>query len=155
MAIYLIKRGPRPDYHRAPFHPVIVCAKKYMAKREAGCTEDRAWLWSRESTKLNGEGFLLERWNGLDIDYGHLVREVGPMPDGTHTAFFHPHKKGEPWSLLDGAVWWDNKKMPPGFEKAGVVYPPDDFTQTRIIDTIFDKTHELIPTPHYWHDLAK
>lgn len=156
--MYLIKRGPRPDYHKAPFHPVIICAKKRVAKREAGSSSDRAWVWERFSTDVeNGEGFLLARWCGLDIDYGHVVHGFD-LPDGTPAAFHHQHRSlgydrpgevgakflgysaepQEPWTLIRGAVWWDDKLMPPVLAKAGVVYPPDDFTQQVILDAIAD-----------------
>jgi hypothetical protein len=82
-------------------------------------------------------GWLLERWNGLDLDYGHLVREVGPLPDGSHTAFFHD-RDSEPWTLLRGAVWWDDRVLPKYLEKAGVVYSPDDFTRNVILDAVED-----------------
>ena len=42
--VYLIKRGPRPEHHRAPFHPVIVCGKRRVAKWQAGWTGDAAWV---------------------------------------------------------------------------------------------------------------
>ena len=88
---------------------------------------------------MDGEGFLLERWNGFDIDYGHVVHDVGAMPDGTPCCFVHPHKVSEePWTLIKGAVWWDDKKIPPDFLVGGVIYPPDNFTQQRILDSIAD-----------------
>ena len=45
MSLYLIKRGPRPEHHKAPYHPVILCDRKRIAKWEAGWTGDRAWVW--------------------------------------------------------------------------------------------------------------
>lgn len=136
--MFLIKRGPRPDYHNAPFHPVIICNKRRVAKWEAGCTGDRSWVWERKSRMMDGEGFLLVRWNGFDIDYGHVVHNIGDMPDGTHCGFSHPGRGAEPWNLIKGAVWWDDKKMPTDFQKAGVIYPPDHFSQQRILDFISD-----------------
>ena len=136
--MYLIKRGPRPKYHLAPFHPVVICNKKAVAKWEAGDTGDRAWVWERSSNRMNGEGFLIVRWNGLDIDYGNVVKQVGPMTDGTLCGFVHPHTGREPWSLLKGAVWWDDKRIPPDLLEAGVIYPPDEFTQQCILDRISD-----------------
>lgn len=132
-AVYLIKRGPKPGFHRAPYHPVIICAKKPVAKWEAGWTGDAAWLWSHERG-VRGGGWLLERWNGFDVDYGHVVRGVA-MPDGTPAAFVHESTGREPWTLLEGAVWWDDKKMPGWMEAAGVIYPPDNFTRQRVLDT--------------------
>jgi hypothetical protein len=148
MHIWLIKRGPRPEHHNAPFHPVIVCGKKRIAKWEAGATDSKAWVWQWD---CDGSGFLLCRWNGFDVDYGHIVREVGPLPDGTHTGFFHDRDK-EPWTLLSGAVWWDDKKLPPCLEKVGLIYPTDDFTQQRILDHIADDGASGFgrEIPSYW-----
>lgn len=131
--IYLIKRGPRTEHHNAPYHPVIICNKKRIALWEAGSTKEKANVWGWFSPPYGG--LLLVRWNGLDIDYGGLVKEVGPLPDGTHTAFFHDRDK-EPFTLVKGAIWWDDKKMPKELENLGVIYPPDQFTQQSILDRI-------------------
>lgn len=130
--VYLIKRGPRPEYHKAPFHPVIICGTRHVAKREAGWTGDAAWVWSHERGTPVG-GWLLERWKGFDVDYGHVVRGV-VMPDGTEAGFVHAHTGREPWTLIAGAVWWDDRKVPQWLADAGVVYPSDDFTQQSIVN---------------------
>lgn len=154
--LYLIKRGPKPDYQKAPFHPVIICDLKRIAKWEAGWTGDRAWLWTHEAHH-DSSGWLLERWEGLDIDYGHIVRG-GDLPDGTPLAFAHrrrdlgyehfedgAHKwrgysedSQEPWTLLPGAIWWSESRMPEWIEASGVLYPPDHFSQQDILDNIAD-----------------
>jgi hypothetical protein len=134
--LYLIKRGPRPEHFRAPFHPVILCAKRAVAKWEAGWSGDASWVWSHERGTRAG-GWLLERWNGFDIDYGHVVRGL-TLPDGTEAAFVHEHTEREPWPLLRGAVWWHDKPMPAWLLDAGVTYPPDGFSQQRILDLIAD-----------------
>jgi hypothetical protein len=146
-ALWFIKRGPRPEHHRAPFHPAVICTRRYTAKWEAGWTGDRAWIWWHEG-KEPYTGWLLERWQGLDIDYGGLVK-CCKLPDGTQVGFFHRHRalgydrpgeKGathlgyseelqEPWSLLPGAVWWSDDPIPAWLVEAGVVLAEDDFTQ--------------------------
>jgi hypothetical protein len=148
--VYLVKRGPRPDYHRAPFHPVIVCGKRWVAKWEAGWTGDAAWVWSHERG-TSGGGWLLERWNGLDIDYGHVVRAV-TLPDGTDAAFVHEGTGREPWPLLLGATWWDDKPMPRWLVQYGVLYPMDGFSQQRILDTVADDGSSGCgrPIPPHW-----
>lgn len=149
MNLYLIKRGPRPSYHKAPFHPVVLCCKKRLAKIEAGCTGDRAWVWDRDSHLMNGLGFLLVRWEGLDIDYGHIVRHF-VLPDGTKTGFHH--SESEPFQLLNGAVWWDSKPIPDCLSKRGVIYPPDDHTQQTILDQIANDGCSGFgrPVPSHW-----
>lgn len=134
--IWLVRRGPREAHHLAPFHPVIVCAKSRIARSEAGWTGDAAWVWSHERPSRIG-GWLLERWNGFNVDYGHVVRPCR-MPDGTDGAFVHEHTRREPWSILAGAVWWDDRRMPKWLAEGGAIYPPDRFTQQRVLDAIAD-----------------
>ena len=133
---YLIKRGPRPEHHKAPFHPIIICPKKRIAKREANWSGEKAWVWERHKIEGCWEGFLLSRWNGLDIDYGHIVRGFA-LPDGTEAAFAHDPTR-EPYTLVMGAVWWDDKQIPKSLLSAGVIYPPDTFSRQWILDGIAD-----------------
>lgn len=154
MHLYLIKRGPRPDFHKAPYHPVIICACKDVAKWEVGATSAGAWLWEKESDPSSG--WLLGRWNGLDLDYGHIVHGF-KLPDGTPAAFQHD-RKAEPWTLLAGAVWWSDKPIPGWLMEKGVVYPPDEFTQKRILQVIEWSNEAKRPygpwpdvtAPHFW-----
>ncbi len=139
MALYLIKRGPKPEYHRAPFHPVILCDRKRIAMWEASWSGSQAWVWARDGLRNDGQGWLLQRWNGLDIDYGHVVRDF-VLPDGNHAAFYRDY---EPFpqgiqDLFAGAVWWSDKRMPAWLQERGVIYPPDAFTQQWILDHIAD-----------------
>lgn len=133
--VYLIQRGERPDYHVAPFHPVIVCGKKRVAEWQAGWSGDGATVWSHEPSS-SGSGWLTERWCGFDIDYGHVVR-VLKLPDGTFAGFVHD-RNAPPWTLLRGAVWWDDRPMPAWLQQAGVIYPPDSFTRQRVLDNVAD-----------------
>lgn len=147
-AVYLVRRAPMPEWCHAPYHPVIICGKRRVAKWEAGWTGDAAWVWSHERGTGAG-GWLLERWNGLDIDYGHVVRG-GTLPDGTEMAFSHQHHGRDPWPLIAGAVWWDDKKMPRWLEEAGVVYPTDHFTQQSIVNRVADDGYWERPVPDFW-----
>lgn len=147
--LFFIKRGPKPDYHQAPFHPYIICTRKGVATWEAGWTGDRTWLWSHEAAD-SGSGWLLERWEGLNIDYGHLVRGCS-LPDGTHVGFYHKHRDlgydpetkqrlgyaaelQEPWNLLPQAVWWSLDPIPEWLKDQGVMVPMDEFSRHRIIE---------------------
>jgi hypothetical protein len=130
MYFYLIKRGPKPDYHRAPYHPVIITPKRKVAKWEAGSTENRAWIWVGDAEG----GWLLVRWNGFDIDYGHTVHLIR-MPDGTEAKFYH-NRNAEPWTLLKGAIWWDTKEIPKRLLDLGVVNAPDEWTLEHIKRTL-------------------
>lgn len=146
--IYLIKRAPRPAYHRAPFHPVIICGKRRVAKWEAGWTGDASWVWSHARGEMAG-GWLLERWNGFDIDYGHVVRGV-LMPDGTDAAFVHEPTGREPWTLLDGAVWWDDQPLPKVLVERGVIYPPDLYSQQTVLRDIANTYERYQERPNFW-----
>jgi len=131
MSLYLIKKGPQPEYHKAPYHPVIICDYKPLAKWEAGWTGDEYWVWEKDNDPHTG--WLLVRWRGLDIDYGHLVRSH-TLIDGTKIAIVHDRDK-EPWTLINGAVWFSTRHLPFWLTDKGAIYPPDDFTQDRILDT--------------------
>jgi hypothetical protein len=149
--IYLIKRATRPAHHKAPYHPVILCHQKGVAKWEAGWTGDEATVWTHENGSPSS-GWLMGRWKGFDINYGYIIRGI-VLPDGTHGAICHKRRDmgydrsveppkwlgytddtQEPWSLLAGATWWSSKKMPPWIEGSGVLHPADSFTRNNIIE---------------------
>lgn len=133
--LYLLKRGPKPPYHRAPFHPVIVCDQRAVATWEAGWTGDRSWMWeaAREKEPYGiGGGWLLVKWEGLNIDYGHLIRGC-TLPDGTDVGFHHRHGRAlATWALLCGAVWWSSRPLPESLRKHGIIEAPDEFSLERI-----------------------
>jgi hypothetical protein len=134
--LYLIKRCVRPDYHKAPYHPVILCDNKKVALWEAGDSTKRAWVWSCEN--VPNIGWLLERWEGLDIDYGGLVKTVN-LPDGHNAAFWHYLNNDDPViinefrPLFVGATWWSLNDIPYWLKERGVVYPTDKFSQDNIV----------------------
>ena len=139
--LYLVKRSERPKHHIAPYHPVILCDRKRVAEWEAGGTDPAlrggAWVWEREGWDDNPYGWILAKWNGLNIDYVGLVTAFD-LPDGSHSAFWRDY---EDWpqgvrDLFSGAVWWSDKQMPEWLEQRDVLYPLDDFTQQRILDSI-------------------
>lgn len=136
MSLYLIKRGPRASHHRAPFHPVIICDLKYVAKWEAGNSGDGAWMWVAYQPGPNVGGWLLTRWNGFDIDYGAVVHGI-TMPDGSLAAFWRDYESE--WSvkdLLPGAIWWSKKNIPNWLAERGVIYSPDKFSRQSILDAV-------------------
>jgi hypothetical protein len=134
-SLYLIKRGPDYGAHWHPSltpHRVIVCTARHTARWEAGWTGDRAWVWERSTSADGGQGWLIVRWEGLEIDYGHTVRG-GKLPDGTSLGFSHPGNKDpqhrRPWELLRGAVWWSEHPLPTWLRvKWGVVQATDEYT---------------------------
>lgn len=148
MTLYLVKKRGRPDWHRAPYTQVLVTTRWDAAKWEAGYSGEGAWIWA-----IPGEfgGWLLMRWNGLDIDYGHVVRNV-TLPDGDIRAFDHRHTHPETFALADGATWWSPKKMPKWLQEWGVRYPSDRFTQQQILDWFADDGCSRFgrAIPDYW-----
>lgn len=153
MNLYLVKRGPRPDYHKVPCHPVIICTKRDTAEWEAGNSSRRAWVWEMFDGARDIGGWLLVRWEGLDIDYRPVVSGF-TLPDGTETAFWHKHDRPLPWDLLKGAVWWSDRRMPDWLKEAGAVYPPDQFTRDRILEDLGeirrrDPDHR-VTAPDFW-----
>ena len=129
--LYFVDRGrDRPEWHRAPYHRYLICTNKNAAYLEAGDSDRGACVWSR-GVGPGGEGWLWERWHGLDIDYAGLVKAV-TLPDGCCVAFVHPHRELPPWTLLSHAVWWSDKTMPEWLAAAGVRRPEDSFSREAI-----------------------
>ena len=138
--IYLIKRGPKPAHHAAPYSPIILCTLKRVADWEAGWSGDGAWMWEFSRGFGYGGGWLLVRWNGFPIDYGYIVRGL-TLPDGTQGAFWRSYKSDDGnyiGGLFPGATWWSTKEMPEWFKERGVVYPADDYSQQCILDITAD-----------------
>ena len=135
--LYLIKRGPKPEWHKAPFHPVILCDLKKVATWEIGWVGDKTWAWSHEGKARPCGGWLLEFWNGFLVNYGHIVRTF-ELPDGAKCGFWRDYHDAENGlkSLFAGAVWYSWNKIPGWIAEKGGIYPPDDFTQEHILETI-------------------
>jgi len=135
--LYLIKRGPQPDIHKMPYHSVILCTTKKVATWEAGTSKDQAWVWTREGHIDNGFGWLLERWNGLDIDYG--VVSNFDLPDGTRAAYWRSNDN-EISDLLSQTVWWSSKPIPAWLVEKGVTSVSDEHSRGMIQ---FAETHAI------------
>jgi hypothetical protein len=110
---------------------------KRLAYWEAGCTCKAANIWRRYTAEPGGEGWLLVRWKGLDLDLGPIIHAC-VLPNGETSGFAHPHNPEMKWvwGLLNGATWWSSKVAPPWLLEAGVAYPADIFTQQRILDDV-------------------
>lgn len=156
-SIALIRNGPRPDYYHpsVPHHPVLIVARKRVFEALKGWTGDGRSVWSHEGM-TESSGWFLERWNGLDIDYGPVVRSL-ILPDGTTGAFIHD-RNAAPWTLISGAVWMDDRYLPDWLEDRGVIYPPDAWTRRQVMNSLAhgmgncnrDDTH-----PPFWPALAE
>jgi hypothetical protein len=127
--IYLVKRGLQPAIHKAPYHPVIICTRRHTAQWEANDSNHHAWVWEHPRF-MEAPGWLLVRWNGFDVDYGHVVHTI-TMPDGTQGAFVHERDRA-PWTLLPEAVWWSDEPIPEWLIRYGVRQPDDEFSQELI-----------------------
>lgn len=154
MSLYLIKRGPRPPHHNAPFHPVIICDRKRLADEGVSFTGDRDWVWRKDTTGKDGKGWLLIRWEGLIIDYGYLVRG-SILPDGSHTAFWRDYEtregEGSVKDVLAVATWWSDTTIPGWLKDRGVDYAKDAFSQKRILELCAGEDGALRMTrPAHW-----
>jgi len=130
-SVYLILRSDKPKHHNAPYHSVILCSRKHIAKWEAGDSSDKATVFTKNNDPH--EGFLMERYKGFDIDYGHIVKLIDLFDDEMKSGFHHPHTTNT-WELLKGATWWSYDKLPQWLIDRGVTYPEDNFTKRRILD---------------------
>jgi len=99
----------------------------------------------------------LEVWNGLQL-MGIMPNRYR-FPDGTELDLMVHDRAKEPWTLLDGAVWWSNQKIPAWLQEKGVIYPPDSFTQERIIGNINNSRdgNDLEPVypPDFWPEATE
>ena len=129
-AFYMIKRDG--EHWRSKGYPLVtLCTREDVAKQMAGATDERSWMWHSEGQDHGG--LLLVRWQGLDIDYGHVVRRM-PLPNGDERAFDHPNRHPETWELFNGAVWWSPRRMPAWVEKRGATYPAEGYLRHLVED---------------------
>lgn len=116
MHLYLVERPERAFGRPAPDALVLLCSRRDVAHWVAGSSSDRANVWEGASDLV--AGWLLVRWRGLDLDYGHVVHAVD-LPDGT-AAGFHHDRTVRPWCLLPGATWYSRYRIPSNLLAAGV-----------------------------------
>jgi len=120
-AFYIVKRD-ETHWRTATRPSVMLCTRRDVARWIAGATDEKSWIW--ESGGDDHAGLLLVRWQGLDIDYGHVVRLM-ELPDGDQRAFDHEAKRPETWALFQQATWWSPRRMPAWVEKRGAKYPTE------------------------------
>ena len=123
--LFLIIRGPQGEFHKAPFHPIIICSRKHTAKWEAGDTEDGATVFVNMDPPYGN--WLLSRYKGYDIVGnpkfftlfdGKESRDISQISDNT----------------FRDAIWWSYDGMPDCLKEKGVSYATDNFTKERIAD---------------------
>lgn len=138
MTLYLIQRGPQPRYQKVAFHPVIICDRKRVAVVEMGMSDDRANVWVGVDNPQHSHGWILRRWRGLDIDYGHTGYSFD-LFDGTKAGIYRDYdNECTVKHLFAGAIWWSDKQIPAWLVEKGVLYPSDNFSQMQILDTLAD-----------------
>lgn len=124
--LYFVDRGERPEFHAAPYHRYLVCPSRPVALWEAGPSHHRACVWVRPNRRPDGSGWLLLRWQGLDVDYGPVVTGFD-LPAGGKAGFAHPPDR-MPWPALGRAVWWSRLDVPEWLGRMGVMPPADSFS---------------------------
>lgn len=131
MDLWLIERKPKPDWHNAPYHQVILCTARHTAEWEGGGSPDGATVWNqcdlRKDSKYLHTWFLV-RWKGLDCHTFRGAAVYFDLPDGSNT---REHSE-RAHSLVVGAVWWSDKPLPQFLRDLGVIEAPDDFTRELI-----------------------
>jgi hypothetical protein len=135
--LYLIQRRPKPDWEKAPYHQQIVCDRDRVMRAECGPSSELATVWKKHTSVMDGQGWLLTRWSGLEIDYGLVVHSYVLSDGKTRTGFWRDYP--DQYSiqhLLNGAVWWSPRPLPDWLALKGVIYPPDAFSQQWILDVL-------------------
>lgn len=157
---YLIKRGPEKKYDQKPFHPIIICDRKKVMQTQVIWSGGHDWVWTANLWAVQA-GWMLERWNGLIIEYGHVIRSF-ELPDGTWTGYHRPYELSEYQkrhskdsnikALFVDAIWWSDKRMPSKFSELGVVYPTDEVTRQRVLEDCTDDGLRGVhrTAPEFW-----
>ena len=154
--LWLVKRGPNYGQHfhdslvPDSIHPVVICTERHVAFWEAGWTGDGATVWHHAGDVSTGAGgWLLARWKGFDIDYGHVVRGL-TLPDDSEGGIVHRARSlgydnekqflgydetpREPYTLFEGATWWSLHRMPDWLASEGASLPSDEHSRRQIVD---------------------
>lgn len=126
--LYLIIRGEKPSYQRAPYHPVIVCTRKHTAKWEAGETGDGSTVFQEMAP--NGE-WLLVKYKGFNMDYSKSCTFID-LFDGKNSREIG--RREEIMRLIKEAVWWSYDRVPDYAKDWGIRFPEDTFTKKIIIE---------------------
>ncbi len=127
-SLFLIVRGPKSEFHKAPYHPVIVCSRTHTAKWEAQKTDNGHTVF--ECMADNGN-WLLVKYQGYNIDHGNVCSHF-TLFDGKESKEVSSSENIE--AYLKNAVWWSYDHMPKWIEEKGVSYATDAFTKKRIYD---------------------
>lgn len=138
--VFLIKRGDKPTWHNAPYHAAIMCDDRHVAQWQAGGTRGGATVWEHANSN-DGSGWLIVKWRGLDIDYGHNITS-SELPDGSKSGFYH---RPFPDDLLKGCVWWSTRPLPKWLAERGVSLVPDRFSLDEIMRNEFSMSQDLDP----------
>lgn len=127
--LWLIIRGKQPDYHNAPYHPIILCSRKHTAEWESrDVTKGATVLYNAGGTDRSGNWFL-GRYKGYDCD----TNQYFTLFDGVDTGDFTDKTRIET-EVISKAVWWSYDLMPDWIRKLGCKFPNDEFTKRMILD---------------------
>jgi len=124
-SLYLIVRGPKSVHHNAPYHPVILCTRKHVAKWESRNTSKADTVFE---CMADGGNWLLVRYKGYDIDDSGFIT----LFDGKNTRDVSSNEEIK--KLLDGATWWSYDRMPAWLTSYGIKYPEDNFSKKCILE---------------------
>jgi hypothetical protein len=132
-SLYIIIRGEKSEFHNAPYHPIIVCSRKHVAKWESKDAHNGATvLYNAAGISESGNWFL-----GQYKGYGCESNRYLTLFDGVDSRDFTNKERVER-ELLNGAVWWSYDECPRWMLDLGVKYPEDDFSKKVIMSDYGD-----------------
>ena len=125
--VFLIIRGEKSEFHKAPFCPIILCSRRHTAEWESGNTEDGSTVLYNYS--LTDEGnWILTKYKGYGIKSNGFIK----LFDGNDS--YGVSDRNHINELLKDAVWWSYDEIPTWLLQKGVKYPSDDFTKRLIVE---------------------
>lgn len=124
----IVIRGEKPEFHKAPFHPVIIVSRKHVMEWESEGTENGATVLINLGCADTGYSWLVHRYKGYVLDGNGYF----DLFDGANTkdisTFEYVSKE-----LLPKAVWWSYDRMPEWLLEYGVKHVEDDFSKEMIL----------------------
>lgn len=130
--LFLIIRGKQSEFHKAPFHQIILCTRKHVAKWEAGDVVKGATVIYNAMGNHEGANWFLAQYKGYGCDCNQYFTLFDGVDSRELTSTENIHK------LLKNATWWSYDEMPSWIERLGVKPPTDDFSKKQILDDLGD-----------------
>jgi hypothetical protein len=149
MRVWMLVRGPRPDYWKHYWHPVEIYTREKIAYFKLDRIDRENTCYYQEG---QGAGLFLVAYKGWQ-PLGANTNTIN-LPDGTPILSVH-HPMGtivgldedgryryemppeSPWNLWDKAVWWSPRKMPAYIRELGVQELTDEH-EIRYMQSLYE-----------------